>query len=513
MDTNYTSYLPQEEQRPHPAGDANTAELRHALYQAQVNLLRYRELFDFAPDAYLITDPLGLILEGNHAAAALLGTPKPFLAGKPLLFYVAESDHRDFANKLNHLPGRSSGQLQWEMALTPRGAAGPLHVLVSVCSSSADEEPRTLRWELQDITSRHRAQENLCAEHDFAESLIELADAVILVLDPAGRVVRANRFVTALTAEPRKLEGRTFPELLVAEDQVAAQKELGRLDEGCLHVAGVHRLRTKDGPPRTVAWSARRLLPGPDRHAGTLIVGSDITALQEAQRRALQAERLASIGEMIAGLAHESRNALQRGVSCLAMLRFRLQDQPDALSLLDRAQQAQTDLHRLYENVREYAAPINPTEEVCDLAAAWREAWQDLIAARTNRQAALREELEVADTRCQASSFRLKQVFRNLLDNALGAIDGPVLITIRCTEAQLDGRAAIQVAVRDNGPGLPEAFRARAFEPFATTKPQGTGLGLAICKRIVEAHGGRIALGEAEGPGAVFVLTLPRGKA
>jgi signal transduction histidine kinase len=81
---------------------------------------------------------------------------------------------------------------------------------------------------------------------------------------------------------------------------------------------------------------------------------------------------------------------------------------------------------------------------------------------------------------------------------------------VRCTEARLGDRPALCVAVRDNGPGLNAEQRRRIFEPFFTTKTKGTGLGMAIAKRIVEAHGGRLAVGTGTGPGAEIILTLPR---
>jgi signal transduction histidine kinase len=104
-------------------------------------------------------------------------------------------------------------------------------------------------------------------------------------------------------------------------------------------------------------------------------------------------------------------------------------------------------------------------------------------------------------------------VFRNLFENSLAAAAGAVRIDVRCAEATLHGQPALRVAVRDDGPGLTPEQRRRAFEPFYTTKAKGTGLGLAIVRRLVEAHGGRIDLGDAEGPGAELVLVLPRGQA
>jgi signal transduction histidine kinase len=240
------------------------------------------------------------------------------------------------------------------------------------------------------------------------------------------------------------------------------------------------------------------------------LVEERTAALREAQETALQAERLAAIGQMAAGLAHESRNALQRGQACLSMLSFRLQGQPEALDLLERAQKAQEDLHRLYEEVRAYAAPVRLDTRACDLAQVWREAWADVLPLHAWKQAELREEAGDVNLRCLASPFHLKQVFRNLLDNALNTEADPVIVVIRCTQADIEGREAVRVVVRDNGPGFTPEQRQKLFEPFYTTRVRGTGLGLAICKRIAEAHGGRIEAGPNNGPGAEIRITLPR---
>lgn len=242
-------------------------------------------------------------------------------------------------------------------------------------------------------------------------------------------------------------------------------------------------------------------------------VAERTAALEEAQKKALQAERLAAIGQLVAGLAHESRNALQRSQACLGLLELRMQDRPDALDLLSRLQKAQDDLHRLYESVREYAVPIQLELRLCDLAQIWQEAWADLASLRNGKEARLREDTRGLDLRCVADPFQLKQVFCNLLDNALGAGGHSVEIAIGCSPAQIEGKPAIRVAVRDNGPGFHGERKEKVFEPFFTTKPRGTGLGLAICKRIVEAHGGRIGLGEDRAAGAEILLTLPRGSA
>ena len=128
------------------------------------------------------------------------------------------------------------------------------------------------------------------------------------------------------------------------------------------------------------------------------------------------------------------------------------------------------------------------------------------------RDAALVEETNSLPLTCLADPFRLEQVFRNILENSLTACTDPVRLVVRCTLLVADGREFIQAAARDNGPGLNREQRQRIFEPFFTTKTKGTGLGMAIAKRIVEAGGGRIAVGDAPEGGAEIVITVPRGE-
>ena len=107
--------------------------------------------------------------------------------------------------------------------------------------------------------------------------------------------------------------------------------------------------------------------------------------------------------------------------------------------------------------------------------------------------------------------FSLERVFRNIFENSLAACRDPVQIDVECYEVEVNGQPGLRIIVQDNGPGLSPEQRQRIFEPFYTTKRQGTGLGMAIAKRIIEAHGGEIAVGDGTGKGAQIIITLPRG--
>ena len=116
--------------------------------------------------------------------------------------------------------------------------------------------------------------------------------------------------------------------------------------------------------------------------------------------------------------------------------------------------------------------------------------------------------------RCLIDPFRIGQVFRNLFENSLAARHESVEVEVEvhCGSTAIDGAPGLRVAVRDNGPGLGPEQRQRIFEPFYTTKPRGTGLGMAIGKRIVDAHGGRIAVADGRNPGEEILIILPRGE-
>jgi hypothetical protein len=355
-----------------------------------------------------------------------------------------------------------------------------------------------------------RAEAELRREHEFAESLIEKAQAIVLVLDVKGRIVRFNAYMEQLSGYSlAEVRGKDwFATFLPAADWPRIREVFLKTLGGADTSGTINPILTKAGRSREIQWS-NKTLPGPDgRPGGVLAIGHDITELREAQERALQAERLAAIGQVMTGLAHESRNALARSRACLELLACEVGDRPDALDLVRRAEKAQDYLAHLYEEVRAYAAPIVLDRENLSLPSIWRQAWNNLAVVREGRQATLRERIDGIDLQCPVDPFRMEQVFRNLFENSLAACADPVLVEVACSKDEIGRRPAVRIAVRDNGPGLTAEQRQRFFEPFYTTKTKGTGLGTAIAKRIVEAHGGQIALGNGD-RGAEILIMLP----
>jgi two-component system, LuxR family, sensor kinase FixL len=407
---------------------------------------------------------------------------------------------------------------------------------------------------IEDSYEYHRLRLEKLAERERSErkfrNLVEAAACLIVILRDDSRIVYFSPYAERLTGYPAEdVQGVPFVERFAHDaeeadsaDQANAASRADPSDARGLWQVALSDLpvndcempiRVRDGSFRWLVWNALRLEEF-DGEPAILAVGHDVTEKRRSAERLLQAERLAAIGQTITGLAHESRNALQRINSCTEMLEFEVEGNEEAMQLIRRSQKAQDDLTRLFDEVRSFAAPITLERSSCEVDHVWREAWQLVQGDCRGRDAQLEETMLTDFRHANVDRFRLVQVFRNLFENSLAACTDPVRIQVSCRcvphesdrgaiDRQHVGRLPeplpgatpvaasdrLEIRVRDNGPGLTPRARREVFEPFFTTKSKGTGLGMAIADRILDAHGGSIAVGDSSTSGAEFVLTLP----
>jgi PAS domain S-box-containing protein len=226
--------------------------------------------------------------------------------------------------------------------------------------------------------------------------------------------------------------------------------------------------------------------------------------LGRAQRQLVQRERLAALGELAAVVAHEVRNPLGVIFNSLGSLRRILRPQGDAALLLEIVGEEADRLNRIVADLLDFARPSEPVIRPEPLGRVVNDA---LAAALAKHQEGITVERQVEEglPPVPVDAGLIRQAVVNLVENAMQAMPGGGRVATRVAR----GPDAVLVEVEDDGPGIPEEIRARIFEPFFTTRATGTGLGLAVVKRIMDLHGGEVALRPGPRGGAIFTLRFP----
>ena len=228
---------------------------------------------------------------------------------------------------------------------------------------------------------------------------------------------------------------------------------------------------------------------------------------RERYRRMLRADRLATIGELAAGAAHEIRNPLTSIKSSLQYLESRCREESEK-KLLGVALRETDRIDEILAALLSFSRPTELRKEPCDLVALLEES-AALVAIQARAKGVdLRPSLPPAPVVVEADGSQLKQVFLNVFLNAVQAMEAGGTLAV---EALRVGGGRPLVRVTDTGPGIPEEALEKVFDPFFTTKKGGTGLGLSICYTIVKAHGGEIEVRSRLGEGTTVLVSLPAG--
>jgi PAS domain S-box-containing protein len=364
-----------------------------------------------------------------------------------------------------------------------------------------------------EFVNREKLLERQRSERKFRR-LVESANCLIVILTEDLSVEYFNPCAERTTgyrkADLQHDAGRVLS--LLGCDVEQTKERMRRILSAGDALTCEEHVPVHSGELRWINWTFSRLEEFDEKFAGSsaiLAVGHDVTEARVAAERLIQASRLATIGEMYSGLAHESRNALQRLRACTDLLADQVSDRPSARTLVERSYRAQEDLQQLLDEVRSYSAPMVLDRSECRASSLWRESWSLLQVQRRSRRADLSESSGDGAALVLVDRFHMVQAFRNILENALAACKDPVVISIACREIKSVDHPLVEVTIEDNGPGFNAAAIHRVFEPFYTTKSTGTGLGLAIVKRVVDAHGGEATASVATGGGARIRLTLP----
>jgi PAS domain S-box-containing protein len=349
---------------------------------------------------------------------------------------------------------------------------------------------------------------NLQASERNFRGLVESAADLIYATDPRGRLVYANPALERLLGhKPTAVQknGLTLLGLVHPADRPRIARLLQPMLRGRVRRALEFRMVHADG--ERFRWFSQTNVPLRDESGvvtGMQCLAHDITERREMEEQIATAERLADLGRMAAGIAHEIRNPLGAIVNSINALR-----QPRVAGdhrLLDIITEESARLDGIINDFLIFARPPTCVPIRCDLADLVESS--ALLFRRSGRLAdsvALRVSCSRDLPPVLVDPNQLRQVLWNLISNASDAAGDGGTIDLEAVLAD-DGRVVV-IAVTDDGPGIADV--AHIFDPFYTTKPRGTGLGLVVASRIVRDHGGVLTAANVEGRGARLEFTVP----
>ncbi|MCA9085315.1 MAG: PAS domain S-box protein [Planctomycetaceae bacterium] len=431
------------------------------------------------------------------------GDELTFSAGQHFFGLIPEDDREDFIEAWNNLTATSP-----DLDTALRFSFGELQTWFRVRVSLLNDERRRVILMLPADASIRRELEQTA----HWRAVLDTAVDAIITIDSQGTILTVNVAASEMFGYP--VDALLNQNISILMPEPYRSEHNGYLQEyirtGKAAIVGIGRKVTaicSDGTELPVHLAVSAFdVNGQKRFTGII---RDLSELDSVQQQLLQSERLAAIGQMVTGLAHESRNALQRAQAHLDMLSLDLEEMPEQLDLAQRSKHALQDLHRLYEEVKGYAAPIQLEYRPVRLTTIWRKVWAHLESERAEKQINLKETPECDELQVEVDIHRMEQVFRNIMENSIHACSEKGCITISYAPDRLHRVDAVRINIQDDGHGLTTEAAQHLFDPFFTTKQKGTGLGLAIVERIILAHGGMISATALQPHGTIISIVLP----
>src|SRR6266571_624034 len=309
--------------------------------------------------------------------------------------------------------------------------------------------------------------------------------------------------------------GRAFAEVL-RDRPVVIRALAGAFDLS--HLPNRAELRLPD-LQRVIGYTLSQVKDEQGNPIGAVMFFKDLTQVEQLEERERLRDRLAALGEMAAGIAHELKNPLA-GIEVMAgLLRRQVPESKDAQSLVADILSEAKLANAIVVEMLEFVRPVRLQVERTDLTDVLQQSVTMAESKAPRGKVAVTTRVEPGLTMIEGDHHQLSQVFTNLIANAFEALDGKGRITISAITSAIEAdpafagvhepTPAVVVDVSDDGPGVPADLTDRIFNPFFTTKPQGSGLGLAIVRKIVDAHDGRIDISSAPETGTRFRVTLP----
>ena len=468
--------------------------------------LRFTELFETLQEGVYFSTPDGGLLDANPALVSLLGyaEKRDLLALEPAALNF-DSGQPVLGRAIDDRGGVRTREIKL------RRKDGTAAIFLDSSRAVWDTSGNIIRYQgtLVDITEKRKMEWQLAQQEEFRSRLLESFPDLILVVDLEERYTFvSSRARDILGCEPKDMLGKKItdiedhsPEMAALYRQVVSGKQS--------FASAEYSVRHRDGSFRTMRAAGSRLVDADAKISGVIISVRDITVERKLEQQIVQSERLAAMGAMIGGVAHELNNPLTSIMGVSELLQDTETNETSRKQLAMLQQQARRAAE-IVQNLTYFSRPPAPGKSRINLV--------EVVERTLNLHAySLRKNNVTVDFLKQAGMpyalgdpHQLMQVFLNLILNAEHAIrDARDKGTLRIRLGK--GDASVWVSFHDDGPGITKENLPNIFDPFYTTKRpgRGTGLGLSICKSVMKEHKGSIEAANSPDGGAVFTVTLP----
>jgi PAS domain S-box-containing protein len=364
---------------------------------------------------------------------------------------------------------------------------------------------------MDDVTEREQLGEEVRRAERHLAGVVECANDLVVSMDSQGRIMTWNRAAESTSGlKAEQVTGQPLLSLCPAEQQATMKAMLTGVVRGERVQSTEVNLLTACGQEMPIAWSCSPMQDDTGRLVGIVAVGRDLRERRLLEAQLLQSTKMASLGVMAGGIAHELRNPLGI-ISASAQL---MAEHPDDAQLRDESTQkihaATQRASLIIENLLKFARPQPERMKAIDLNGALEQTIALLAHQISLQKVKLKTDLQPDLCSIYGNPGLMQQVFTNLILNACNAMPegGSLTITTRAMEA-----GQVDIRVSDTGHGVAPEHLNKVFDPFFTTMPvgKGTGLGLSICYSIIQQHQGTIEVESRVGHGTTFSIRLPAG--
>ncbi len=455
----------------------------------------WRRTFDAIGDGVALLNTQGHVLRCNNAAAKIFKKPFPDVIGLNC-HYFFHGDNPDAECVI-------AQTLKSKKRSTRIKLKDNRWYLLSANPILREGDVSEIVYTMSDMTEQKNIEHKLKEYTEYVESIVETAQAVIVVLDRELKIKSINKFAEDLLGYKREeVIGSGWVNLFVSR---AYKEEINQVFQNCFEGERVKGYEipiiSKDGKESVISWYSAELRDGEGKIIGVVTMGYDVSQRKEMEK----VQRLAQLGTLVSHMAHEVNNPLMVISGRVQLSLMEDIQNPEIKENLEVTLKECKRAKDIIQRLLRFSRPSKGELKEVDISKSIEE-----VVSLVEHQFKLDNVSISVDVPpylplVKGDEKQLHEVFMNLLTNAQDAIEGDGEIKI---EAKVKDDF-IKITFKDTGVGISKKVLDKIFDPFFTTKKKGTGLGLAICYGIIKAHNGKMMFQSVEGKGTSAIILLP----